>query len=228
MKPMHFICSAFAMAALAASLTAGAQPAPPAPGQGPGFGEHRAPIERLLGPNGSAGRWWNNAAVVQRLTLTDDQRKSMDQILLQHRANLIDMRASLEKAELAMEPLMQADQPDENAILAQIDKVAQARADLEKANARFLLALRAKLTPEQWKGLQAWRSERRANGNAIRIWRGRGRNQGQPGPGGPEGAPAGTPPPGPGEPQSMGPQPPEPDEAQDMPPAPEPGADDLQ
>ena len=41
-----------------------------------------------------------------------------------------------------MEPLMSADEPNDAAILAQIDKVAQARAELEKANARFLLAIR--------------------------------------------------------------------------------------
>ena len=36
--------------------------------------------------------------------------------------------------------------------------MAQARAELEKANARFLLAIRAKLTPEQWKQMQAFRA----------------------------------------------------------------------
>ena len=54
-----------------------------------------------------------------------------------------------------MEPLLAADQPDEGKILAQIDRVAQARAELEKANARMLLGLRRVLTPEQWKTLQA-------------------------------------------------------------------------
>jgi Spy/CpxP family protein refolding chaperone len=58
------------------------------------------------------------------------------------------LHANLSKAELALEPLVRDDQPNESAILAQIDKVAQARAELEKANARYLLALRSKLTPE--------------------------------------------------------------------------------
>ena len=70
---------------------------------------------------------------------------------------LVDLEASLKKAELEMQPLMKADTPDQAAILAQIDKVAQARAELEKANARFLLALRGKLTPDQWKQLQTMR-----------------------------------------------------------------------
>jgi len=131
---------------------------------GPGFGAHRPPFERALGPQGEGqgrmSRWWNEPGMVEKLKLTDDQRKSMDQILLEHRETLIDLRANVEKAELAMEPLMKADQPNESGVLAQIDKVAQARAELEKANARFLLAIRGKLTPDQWKQLQDIRASR--------------------------------------------------------------------
>jgi hypothetical protein len=50
--------------------------------------------------------------------------------------------------------LLSAEQPDETRILAQIDKVAQSRAELEKANARMLLGLRSVLTTAQWKTLQ--------------------------------------------------------------------------
>jgi protein CpxP len=124
-------------------------------GMGPGFGEHRPPMERAFG--GAGGQFWNNPRTVAALKLTDDQRKAMDGILQDHRMKLVDLEANLKKAELAMQPLMKADTPDQAAILAQIDKVAQARAELEKANARFLLALRAKLTPDQWKQLQAMR-----------------------------------------------------------------------
>jgi Spy/CpxP family protein refolding chaperone len=134
-------------------------PGPGAPGQG--FGMHRPPMERALGPMGEHGRWWNNPDVAQKLNLTDDQKQAMDQILLAHREKLVDLRGNLEKAELTMEPLMQADQPNEAQILSQIDTVAQARAELEKANARFLLALRAKLSPDQWKQLQTIRQEHR-------------------------------------------------------------------
>lgn len=149
--------------AIAALLTVGAASAQgpgglPGPGAGPGFADHRPPMERAMGMRGEHGRWWNNPSVVEKLKLTDDQRKAMDTILQQHREKLIDLRASLEKAELAMEPMMREDQPNEAAAMAQIDKVAQARAELEKANARFLFALRAKLTPEQWKQVQEFRA----------------------------------------------------------------------
>ena len=59
-----------------------------------------------------------------------------------------------------MHPLMEAEQPDEGKILAQIDAIAQARAELEKANARMLLGIRQVLTPDQWTKLKAMREEK--------------------------------------------------------------------
>lgn len=149
--------------AFAALLTTGMAVAQ-APGVGPGFGEHRPPMERMLGAGGQHGRWWNNPTMIEKLKLTEDQRKAMDSIMLAHREKLIDLRANLDKAELVLEPMMRDDQPNEANILAQIDKVAQARADLEKANARFLLAIRGKLTPDQWKQLQEIRADRMQRG----------------------------------------------------------------
>jgi Spy/CpxP family protein refolding chaperone len=150
--------------AIAGVLLAGAATGAQAPGGGrgaeAGFGDHRPPFESAFGAQGGHGRWWDNPKIVAELKLTDDQRKAMDETLFQHREKLIDLRGSLEKAELALEPLIKDDQPNESKILAQIDKVAQARAELEKANARFLLAIRGKLTPEQWKQLQADRANR--------------------------------------------------------------------
>jgi len=92
--------------------------------------------------------------LVQKLALNSDQQKKMDDIFQQHRLKLIDLNATVQKEETIMEPLVAADQPDEAKIVAQIDKVAQARAELEKANARMLLAIRGVLTPEQYQKLR--------------------------------------------------------------------------
>jgi periplasmic protein CpxP/Spy len=114
---------------------------------------HRPPMEHAF-RMGPFGRWWNNPNVAQKLALSADQQKKMDDIFQQSRLKLIDQHAAVEKEEAILEPLISADQPDETRVLAQIDKVAQARAELEKANARMLLGLRRLLTPEQWKTLQ--------------------------------------------------------------------------
>lgn len=165
--------SLMAAAILAALATAGAQGFGGPGGGGPGRMMNRPPMERVFGPMEMGSRaWWNNQSMIDRLKLTDDQRKAMDAILLQHREKLIDLRANLEKSELAMQPLMAADTPNDAAITAQIDKVVQARADLERANARFLLAIRDKLTADQWKEIQTRQTERGDR------WQGRPRMQG--------------------------------------------------
>jgi len=101
------------------------------------------------------GTWWNNSEMVTRLNLTKDQQKKMDDIFQQFRLTLIDLNASLSKEELIMDPLIAAERLDEVKILAQIDRIAQARAELEKANSRMLLAIRQSLTMEQWAKIQS-------------------------------------------------------------------------
>ncbi|HEX4581575.1 MAG TPA: periplasmic heavy metal sensor [Acidobacteriaceae bacterium] len=160
---------------MAQQWAANAPPLPPLPplqspdmggGMGPGSADrgpmapHRPPMERAfrMGPR---GRWWDNPEIAQKLGLSADQQKKMDDIFLQSRLKLIDEHASVEKEEAILEPLLSAEQPNESRILAQIDKVAQSRAELEKANARMLLGLRGVLTTAQWKTLQTLGSERR-------------------------------------------------------------------
>jgi protein CpxP len=105
------------------------------------------------------GKWWDRPEMATKLGLTADQRKKMDDVFQQMRIRLIDLHAALDKEEAAAEPLMQAAQLDDSKILPQIDRIAQARAELEKAEARLVLGLRHVLTAEQWEMLQ--QSERR-------------------------------------------------------------------
>ena len=132
---------------------------------------------------GPQGMWWKNPMVAQRLNLTPEQTKKMDSIFQESRIQLIDLKANVEKQEVLLEPLLSANPPDTNKAMAQIDKVAQARADLEKARARMLLGVRGVLTPDQWTTLNT-----------------RGRGFG--GPGGPEAQGAPGQPPAPGTPGS--------------------------
>jgi Spy/CpxP family protein refolding chaperone len=109
---------------------------------------------------GLNGAWWREASWIKTLELTPDQRKKMDDAFIQNKIQLIDLSAALEKEETLLEPLVENIRPeDETKIVAQIDKVADARAGLEKANARWLLAIRQILTQDQWNKLQANRKK---------------------------------------------------------------------
>ncbi|HEX3987729.1 MAG TPA: Spy/CpxP family protein refolding chaperone [Acidobacteriaceae bacterium] len=206
---------AFIVAALAGVLSCGlvlAQgPDGPGPGGrdrggpgGPGFGGP-APMDHMF-HDGHFGRWWNDPQLAQQIGLTDQQKQQMDQIFLQHRLKLIDLNANLEKQEVMFRPMIEADQPDETKILAQIDAIAQARADLEKADARMLFDLRKTLTPEQWTKLKAMRMQHRDR-DRMRNDRRDSWGPGRHGPMGPNGGPPAGPPNG--APQGQAPAPPQ-------------------
>ena len=125
---------------------------PPTGAGGPRWGEGGMRSGLRIGP---PGIWWHNPDLVQKLTLTPDQQKRMDDIMQQSRLQLIDLRANVEKQELLIEPMLAANPPDTTKVLAQIDRTAQARADLEKAIGKMLLSIRTVLTPDQWTKLQA-------------------------------------------------------------------------
>jgi len=109
---------------------------------------------------GLKGTWWREASWIKALDLTPEQRKKMDEAVLQNLIRPVDLTAALEKEELRLEPLVESVRPEDEAkIVAQIDKVADARAGLEKANARMLLAFRQILNQDQWNKLQANRKK---------------------------------------------------------------------
>lgn len=114
------------------------------------FGNDRSRMEMGSFQMGPGGMWWKNPRIAERLGLTADQTRRMDDIVEHSRLDLIDLRANLEKQQVMLGPLMDANPVDMVKATAQIDKVANARADLEKANAKMLLSIRGVLTPDQW------------------------------------------------------------------------------
>jgi hypothetical protein len=79
--------------------------------------------------------------------------------------------------------------------LKQISKIADLRADLEKADAKMLLSLRGVLTADQWTKLQAQQhSHRDGQGDGRGAGHGTGRGAGPGGQGGGQGRPGGPPP----------------------------------
>lgn len=141
---------------------------PPPPAEGPtaiqaGPAMQAGPgmeVQMVRGPNGPfiriarAGKWWKDSGLMKRIGVSDEQVTKIEKIFQDHRLQLIDLHADLEKQEAILEPLVEADQPVESQVVAQIDRVAQARSNLEKSDALMLLAIRRVLTVEQWKKLR--------------------------------------------------------------------------
>ena len=115
-------------------------------GQGP---EPRAGLQ--LGP---PGRWWDDKGFAKSLKLSPEQQTRMDTVFEQNRGMLLSRFQAVQQAEAQMEELSRSSAPDEPSLFAQIDRVAQARAELEKANTHMLLQLRKEMDADQIKRLE--------------------------------------------------------------------------
>jgi Spy/CpxP family protein refolding chaperone len=123
-----------------------APPDPQRPGPAPKPAIRRGP---------DMGNWWKNSKIVQEIQLSPAQINQIEQTFLEHRLKLIDLRADVERNEAKLQPLIEADQPDEAKVGAQLDLLLAARGRLEKANAMMMLSIRKILSVEQWKKLEA-------------------------------------------------------------------------
>lgn len=196
-KPLLLAAACLTATGVLAQTTA---PVPSFPEQGPYrttgphpmMGEHRMMIRHEM------GKWWKNSDIAQRLQLNSGQVSQLDEIYYQHRLKLIDYGAEMEKQDMKLQNLLDADVPNEGQISSQVDQVLAARGRLEREFTMMNLDLRKVLSLDQWKQLKTMHAE---HGHGDMMYFHRKVIPGGPGmPGGPEAMPpAPPPPPGPGE-----------------------------
>jgi len=99
--------------------------------------------------------WWSNANMVARLGLTDVQKSKIESTFEAHRQNLTARKDQLEKEEAQLSRLLDAESIDRGAVFTQINRVIQARGEMERVNSTMTLEMREQLTRAQWTQLQA-------------------------------------------------------------------------
>ena len=110
------------------------------------------------------GPWWRNQELAAKVGLSAEQTKKIDQIFTDSKLQLIQMHAALEEEQVRLDAALNATPLDRVRAEASIDKSADLRADLEKADAKMLLNIRAVLTPEQWTKFDALRGPEHEDG----------------------------------------------------------------
>jgi len=113
------------------------------------------------------GKFWRRDKVRHRLKLTDDEIEKLEDVLARNRQPLEGMEADVKKKRAARNALLADDRTAEATILAQVDRIEEARAKLGKARVAMLLEMRRVLTPEQRRQLVQLRDEheRRKDGS---------------------------------------------------------------
>ena len=104
---------------------------------------------------GELGKWWQNSEVARKLQLSDGQISQLDQTFYDHKLKLIDYGAEMEKQDLKLQTLLDADVPNEGQVEAQVDQVLGARGKLEREFTMMNLDLRKVLSLDQWRQLKS-------------------------------------------------------------------------
>lgn len=121
------------------------------PGMGHGGPGMRGGMGMRHGGPGMRGGMMH--ARLAQLDLSASQRERLATIRESQQRKSIQMRADLQLARLDMAKLMRAENPDQSALNAQIDRMARLRADAAKARLSGHLEMRSVLTSEQIKKL---------------------------------------------------------------------------
>lgn len=128
------------------------------------------------------GKWWKDPEVISKLQLSDAQIAQLNQVFYDHKLKLIDYGAEMEKQDLKLQTLLDADQPDEAQVSSQVDQVLGARGKLEREFTMMNLNLRKQLSLEQWRQLKTLRGDA-GPGDHFMFFR-KQLGPGGPGPGG--------------------------------------------
>src|SRR5436853_4749241 len=102
------------------------------------------------------GRWWKDPETAKKLQLNDGQISQLDQIFYEHRLKLIDYGAAMEKEDLKLQNLLDADVPNEGQISSQVDQVLSARGKLEREYTMMSLDLRKVMSLDEWRNYMAF------------------------------------------------------------------------
>src|SRR5437016_13477020 len=81
---------------------------------------------------GELGKWWQNSEMVKKLQLNDGQISQLDQIFYDHKVKLIDYGADMEKQDLKLQTLLDADVPNEGQFAARSEHLIDLRLKLER------------------------------------------------------------------------------------------------
>ena len=157
------------LAVLGASSGLTAQTPPPEPKapRAPKTFEKRIIVHGEMGMRGEMGKWWRDSEISKKLQLSEGQIAQLDQIFYDHRVKLIDHGAEMEKQDLKLQSLLDADQPDEGQIGSQVDLVLSARGKLEREYTFMNLDLRKVLSLDQWRQLKSIRGEHGPGDNVM-------------------------------------------------------------
>lgn len=110
------------------------------------------------------GKWWKMPRVVQRLELTQGQQNELDEVFRKSAPELIDLKAELEKATIALRGAVDRPNVDRTEVRKAAEKLNAARGRLFERELMMLVDMRTVLSETQWNELRRSLDQRQRRG----------------------------------------------------------------
>ncbi len=107
-----------------------------------------------LGARMPLGKWWHMPQVAEQLNLNGREKEQLDNLFIQSRRKMIDLKSAVEKERLELGILMDKETFDEDAVIGQFKRLGQARANLTTERFRFILEVRKILGADRFQSLK--------------------------------------------------------------------------
>ncbi|HEX8153181.1 MAG TPA: periplasmic heavy metal sensor [Thermoanaerobaculia bacterium] len=96
------------------------------------------------------GKWWDRPEMVRKLSLTDDQRRRLDAVYAGSANDLIDARAAVEKANVALRAELDQAQVNRTTLQRLARQLIEARGRLFEREVLMFADMRGVLSQQQW------------------------------------------------------------------------------
>lgn len=100
------------------------------------------------------GKWWRRPEIIQNLSLTEEQQDRLDAAFRAAANDLIDARAEIDKATVALRGELDKPQLDRSAIRAIAQRINQARSRRFERELMMFADMRSVLSDVQWNKLR--------------------------------------------------------------------------
>ena len=107
------------------------------------------------------GKWWKMPRVVETLELTKAQQDQLDDVFRTAAPDLIDLKAELEKATIALRDTVDQADINREGVRGAVSRVNSARAKMFEREVMLLVDMRGVLSAPQWSRLRQALDQRR-------------------------------------------------------------------
>ena len=108
-----------------------------------------------------AGKWWRVPRLANELNLTDEQQRQLDELHIQNRRRLIELKSNVERERLELGTLLENQTLDEAAAVRQFEKLEKARTRMATERFRYFIQVRRTIGYDRFQRLKTFFREYR-------------------------------------------------------------------